>query len=429
MANEQINQAQPIGGFSLASLARAVFLLLIFTLGWMQPFPGFAGQRLTPTDAIFPVAAILWLAAVIFGKIRLRWHPAFWVIAAYLATMMMSSWYSVDPRTSFIKLIGESYLLGMSFVAFNLLENEQQLRRAVLAWLAGSAVAMAIGLLAIVIFYVQPGSWLLDYITYHYGAVPVGNYPRISSVFVSASMFCNYLNVTSVILLLARRKRWIVPGVFYLGLACVVICSVFTISIGLGGVILGFGLWFGTMDVRLPSALRRTALISGVATAVFFVVVSFVALQPYENAPFAIRVPGVNKTLYPSPRTLVWTETVQTFADNFWNGKGLNVPTSFVRFQNTEGTYSILTDAHNTFLSVAAQNGVFSLIAMFAICGYICWIGLRRWNENDLDAALCIAFMTAFVYQGLTGAFEDARHLWVLIGMVLAASQLSSSSQ
>jgi O-antigen ligase len=126
---------------------------------------------------------------------------------------------------------------------------------------------------------------------------------------------------------------------------------------------------------------------------------------------------------------LVWDETILTFREHFWTGKGLNQPTSGVIFQNTEGSTSILTDAHNTFLSVAAQSGVFSLLAMLGFCGFLVGSGIKRWNLNVIETALVIAFLTAFVYQGLTGAFENARHLWVLVGMLLAASHLGSGAE
>jgi hypothetical protein len=35
-----------------------------------------------------------------------------------------------------------------------------------------------------------------------------------------------------------------------------------------------------------------------------------------------------------------------------------------------------------------------------------------------LTAALLIAFVSGFIIQGLTGSFEDARHLWLTIGLI-----------
>ena len=42
--------------------------------------------------------------------------------------------------------------------------------------------------------------------------------------------------------------------------------------------------------------------------------------------------------------------------------------------------------------------------------------------------ALAIAWLDAFVYQGLTGSYEDARHLWVLLGLFLASYRIAVTS-
>jgi O-antigen ligase len=92
---------------------------------------------------------------------------------------------------------------------------------------------------------------------------------------------------------------------------------------------------------------------------------------------------------------------------------------------------SLLTDAHNSFLSVAAQNGIIGLAAFLFLVGLL----LRRWirelrttSFTSILALVGLAFLCSFVYQGLTGSYEDARHLWVLIGIFVAAERISGDS-
>jgi hypothetical protein len=40
---------------------------------------------------------------------------------------------------------------------------------------------------------------------------------------------------------------------------------------------------------------------------------------------------------------------------------------------------------------------------------------------------LGLIFLNIFAYQGLTGSFEDARHVWVVLGLLMAASKASLS--
>ena len=412
---------------SLSSVVLAVYFATVVSICWMQPFFSFAGHAIAPSDILFPPLALLWVLALLTRRATFRWHNVFYFLAIYFATLILSTVFSADQRTSLIKLVGEAYLIGLAVIGYSLLERELDFKRAVIAWLAGASVAIAIGLLAIVMYYVVPDNPLLGYITYHYGAVPVGNYPRISSVFVSASMFCNYLNVTAVMLLVANRKKWIGQTVFICGMAATALCSAFTISIGLGGIMLAAGIWIWKFHDRSAEFIRILAISFAVTLAAAFLIPAVAALQPYEKPPFVLRIPGTSKMIYPSPRLLVWSDTIGTISENFWTGKGLGLPTSAVVFKNAEGTNSLLADAHNSFLSVAAENGVISALAFLAFCLYL----LRKTlaNSDELVIALSIAFVTAFIYQGMTGAFQDARHLWVLIGMLLAALKLSGSPE
>ncbi len=295
-----------------------------------------------------------------------------------------------------------------------------------------SALPIAIAFLTLILFYLQPGYPFLEYTTYHYGAVPVGNYPRLSSTFISASMFCNYLNVCLVMVFIARECRWIGKAVFFTFLAAIFLCSIFTISAGLGGIFLSTGIWIWlVLRDRKPLA-GRVALTGGIGIAVLFLALNFFALQNTGviggETTNLYKVPGTATQLQPSSRMLVWSDAIKTFSEDPLTGKGLGQAVSHVVYQNTDGSYSLLTDAHNVFLSVAAQCGLIGLVTILALAGYILWMGIKGSREKALGQntnsfiapGLGIAFLSAFVYQGLTGSFEDARHLWVLIGIIIA---------
>jgi len=397
----------------------------------MQPPVFFGGQRLTPTDLLFPFAAIIYIASLLFGKLKFKWDKFYWVLGGYFTALLISAIFSVGPGTSFIKLAGETYLMGLGVLTFNLIDNEHDAKWVARAWLCGSAFAVAIGLLTICVFYLQPENSLLQYTAYHYGAVPVGNYPRISSTFISASMFCNYLNVCLVMLFVAERSGWVGKRSFWILFAAIFICSIFTISAGLGGIFLSIGVWAWLL-LRFKKAFAgRLALVGGVAIAILFLALNFIALQSYRAAPYALKLPGVETELLPSSRLLVWADAVKTFSEDPLTGKGVGQAVSNVIYQNTDGTYSLLTDAHNIFLNIAAQSGLIGLLAIIALVVYILRQG-RPANTGQSDGSfilqgLGLAFLSAFVYQGLTGSFEDARHLWVLAGMIPAARSFQKS--
>lgn len=409
---------------SLKNAVRALFLLLIFSLGFMQPFVQLAGQRLAPTDLLFPAVVILWLLAILLGQLRFKWHKFYLVLGGYFAAMLVSAIFSVGSGASFIKLIGETYLIGLAVLAFNLIDDEKDLKQVIRVWLCGATLPVVIAFLTLVLFYLQPGHPLLEYTTYHYGAVPVGNYPRLSSTFISASMFCNYLNVCLVMVFIARECRWIGKTVFLIFLAAIFVCSIFTISAGLGGIFLSTGIWIWLVLRDKKALTGRLALTGGIAIAVLFLALNFFALQNSGETTYVYKIPGTALELQPSSRMLVWSDAIKTFSEDPLTGKGLGQAVSHVVYRNTDGSHSLLTDAHNVFLSVAAQCGLIGFVTILVLAGYILWAGFGSNSALNRGAIIAkglgIAFLSAFVYQGLTGSFEDARHLWVLIGIISA---------
>lgn len=425
-----MNAENQTGAFSFY-LQKSVwfsFLALVFSLALMQPFIYLGNQRLSVTDFIFPVVVLLWLASLFTRRNNFRWHKFYWVLSFYFAAMSISTIFSINPAQSFVKLIGETYLLGLAVLTFNLVETEKQIKQAIKIWLAGTLIAATIGIFSLILFYVQPENSFLDYTTYHYGSVPVGNYPRLSSMFVSASMFCNYLNVSVLLILIAFQTKIFNKTFLMFLLALVLICAVFTISAGLGGFALAFGIWFYLMSREKRRRLAASSLLVGITASTLFLLMNFVALEKHSSARFSFIVPLLNVEFQPSARLLIWQESFQTFTQNFFFGVGLGEDVCRVVFQNTDGTTSILTDAHNYLLNVAAQNGVFGLIAIIAVTYFIIRLAFPlRSNKNEPSVfltGLTIAFVCSFLYQGLTGSFEDARHLWVLIGLILSAHRI-----
>jgi hypothetical protein len=393
--------------------AFGLFVLLIVSLGTMKPPIVTPVGTLTPTDIVFPFVIVLLLAAFVARTQRPIWHKVIWMIGVYLFALIVSAVFSTNQDVSFKKLIGEFYLAGLAIVTFQLVSNVNRLRYICLVWLVGSVLALAIALLAILLFYLGLAETFAAEIIYHYGAVPVGNYPRVSSTFVTPSMFCNYLTVTLLIALTSNRLGWIRKRTSLMLTILMAACSVATISIALGGMALAVGMWFALTTEN--KVVGRLSSVFGVAVASAFLVM----------APFSLSTLGGYSSRY-----LVWSDAFQTVLNHPATGKGLGTAAATVTFQNFDGTWSILTDAHNMFLNVAAQSGVPGLISL---CLMILAITLTAFRKTfgemaALRTAFGISFISAFIFDGLTGSFENSRHLWVLIGLIMAVDRIDSTS-
>lgn len=390
-----------------------LFLVVVFSLGFMKPSLEIWFVDLTITDLLFPFFLLSWVIALATRTLCLKWRVEYWAFVVFFAAMLVSAIASENQDLSFRRVVGVLYLILLAVAASSIAGSVATLRLSVLAWLAGSALPLAVAAIAIALFYTAPGTTLLRYITYHQGASPFAGLPRVSSTSVSATMFCNYLTVTLVLTLVADRLGWVRRRVaMVLGLS-VSLAAAFTVSIALGGIFLAAGLWIWKTAPR-PS-LRRIGLATGSLIAVGFLVIA-----PLSLSGFALN------DLEPSARLLVWQQSIGTFLQHPVVGKGVGLGAASLTVQNNDGSWSILTDAHNTFLNVAATGGIVGLAAVIGLIAVLlrtaAAAGRAPETRGVLISGLGTAFITAFVYQGLTSSFEDARHLWVLMGFVIAAA-------
>lgn len=406
-------------------------LLYVALLGTMKPEQFVFGQRMIPADVVFVLVSALFAANLFTGSIKLKLSAVLTAVLIYLGTMSVSAVFSAEPARSGAKIVGVCYLAVIAVVTSASVDSIERLRSITLAYLVGSTVAVLIGLFTTASFYIAPTASFLKLLTHHYGSVPVGNYPRISSTFISPSMLMNYLSVSLVLLILARVKGWISMRLFILGAAATAVCCIFTFSIGLGALFLIAALLLEIFATSLPNTARRSIQGGCLAAAVAFVAIAPFALQPHFSPGQATEAPLTTSALQPSARLLVWNQAIATFSSDPLTGIGVGLPVAHVVFRNTDGTLSRLTDAHNVFLSVAGQAGLFGIAGVLLLCVQVLRTAFRKMastgNSIRVASLLGIAFIIAFLYQGLTGSFEDARHLWLVIGLIPAATRLAEA--
>jgi putative inorganic carbon (hco3(-)) transporter len=413
----------------VATAARALLLLLIFSTAFMQPsFPvaGFAG---VPTDLVF-----LPLASAFAGALVLRQAPwprakVYWLLAAYFSAMLLSALLSgtASIRT-LAKLASQVYLLSLPVIVAGLIRDEGDLRRALRAWLAGTAVVGAVCILALFLFYLDPGNHLLSRLRSHFGTLPPGMYPRFRLTFLDANMLCNYLTVSLCILFVSHWLGWVARTAAALLLAGILLAALFTISPGLGGIFLAAGLWFWLCRKETSPKFARLVLAAGVAAAILFVAAMTVTPIIHPTAPFLIHVPGTDLVLAPAGRLMIWMDAFRNFLADPFFGRGIGEEAVVVRYLSPSGRLQRLTDAHNSFLHLAVQCGIVGLAAFVALLAYM----IRRTRPLSLAGSgmsvarvgLGLAILNGFAYQGLGASFEDARHLWVLFGLFIAAVRL-----
>ena len=399
--------------------------MLILSLPLMKPAIAFP---VVLADLVF-IALVLAIALeVLTGKRRLEWRREYWVLPLYVGCLAPSLLATTDVAQSLSKMVAQIYLAALALVTATLIQNEADLRRAIIAWLVATAIVAAVSIASLAIFPFAPNAALVDYARFHFGTLQPGPYPRLSSTFLNANMACNYLSVSAALVLAARACGWLSPQVSLILFASTVVAALATISAGLGGLalIVGIWLWLRFRD-RRPTA-SRFALTAAIAVAAAFVIALAVTPIPHPTAAFVLTVPGTEIMIAPSARWMLWSASLAEFARHPLIGHGIGIDATFIRYLDPSGNLQIQTDAHNVFLNIAAQSGLIGLVGLAALLAYAFHL-TRPWRFDNRLAIVRIAiglgFLGGFAYQGLGGSFEDARHLWVVLGLLIAARRLS----
>lgn len=407
-------------------LAKTLFLLLVFSLPFMKPALLVGGLTATVTDFLFLGTTAALAVAVMQGKAKLRWDPLYAALLAWFAAMFVSALAAADPGRAWFKLATQVYLLSLPLLAATLIESVDDFRSVFGAWLAGSAVTAAVGTATVLLFAAGIESSWFDFALHEFGSLPAGNYPRLDSTFYFPALLCNYLAVSLILLLVARRLGWIGGAPFGLLFAAIAVTAAFSLTPGLGGLFLAVGIW-GFLLLRRPAPVRAFASLSiGIVAALAFLAAAAVTPYLHPTAPFLIDVPGLERPIAPSVRMMIWIDAAETFLRQPLFGAGIGANAVDVVFASPSAGIHHLTDAHNVYLSVAAQCGILGLAAILWLIAHVVrrTLPLRIDGLGTLRVGLGLAWLAAFAWQGLTGSFEDSRHLWLVLGLLIAADRL-----
>lgn len=392
----------------------ALLAIFILSLGVMRPSIHYGTSRFEYSEFIFLLACATIVAGVAKRAVRFEYNRYYTIAAALFAAFALSAAASEDRGASLTALAGKLYLLLIPVVFLLIVRTEENFRFALKTWIGTAAAVAVVGVASIILFYADRSNPLLDYTLFHFGTLPPGNYPRLASTFRNANHLANYLNVAALITAISASIGVIGRRTAGVILAIIGTCALFTFSPGIGGFFLAAGLWYWLEIPRRPM-IAVAATIAAIAV----LAAATVSTAPQPDPLYSIGIGG--KTIEPSARVMVWNGAMQTFLENPLTGRGVGLETCRVRYLDPSGINQTLTEAHNAFLNVAADSGLPGLVALIMIAIYF---GSMIRSADSVLRGLAIAFICGLLYQGLTGSFEDARHLWGLMGLMAARERL-----
>ena len=403
---------------SRVTFSEGLFLLLVASLPVMQPVHlDYRGYAIPPADFLFLAAASTAALSVIRGGVSLPRSPLLWALGLYGAALCASTAASADRAHSSLKLLGDLYLIGLAVLTLLHVRSLDGLHRTLIAWLVGAAVTTVAAFAGLLLFAAGVSDPSVNPFLSIHGSLPDGGYPRVLALFLNPNAYCAYMVASLAILITAAEAGWVRRGALVFA-AAMTVAAAFSLSPGLGGLLLviAFGAWCRWRRSR-PGLVKLAVAVSAAGALLFLVATTAV---PVMDRPLSFA------HLRPSSRVLTWVGSFQTFLAHPWLGKGLGLSVVEIGYTNPSGVYEWLTDAHNTWLSVLAQQGLVGFIAFVSIIAVLFrGAGLSMTSQTRvLRSGLTVALATGFLYQSFSGSFENTRYIWVLIGLLAAARDL-----
>jgi O-antigen ligase len=303
-------------------------------------------------------------------------------------------------------------MVSLALVALALSSGGLAWRGATRAWLAGTALALALTALVVV----AGPAGASELVLHSGGGVQGLPFERVSGPFLHPSMMGDYLVVSGILLwglwpeLRGSERTW--AGL--LG-GAVVVSALLTASTALvgGGLFL---VWVGR-SVRGGLDSSRGWVLRVAGGAVAAVSLAFVL--------FPLRVDSMGLDLVNGAiRPRIWASSVDAFVASPILGVGA-APYLASAGDPLNGGAEALWDAHNAYLSVLGQFGLVG--AVIAGCGL--WMvvkGTLPWRPHRRRLAAGMA-LAAVAVDALFMASEDLRHAWALIGMLGLATRDSGA--
>lgn len=415
----------------MLTTARWLMLLYVVALPIVRPLDTrILGAHVFATDLIFAAAFAAWLISLYQ---RRPWVDRRYlsIAGAFFFALALSAIFSTDPRKSLFKLSGVFYLVAVSVVIADLVRDNGYLQRVTYAWIAGSILTILGSILGLIGFFAGYDSMATNFFLFHSGSLPPGRYPRVMAFFENPNMTANYLNV-AVMMVVGCARAGRISKRFAAILATLLFGSgLLTISPGFGGMVISVGLWL-TFGVGM-STRNRSFILAAIFGAAILVLLATSISPVTRETENTVTVPFTQMRIEPSVRFLIWKDSIERGFEFPILGRGTGTDAANLRYQVLSGQKQLLRDAHQAWLNVFGQAGFVGLMAFLGLCWYlfsICRFRIAEISERSAILVACsCAFAGAFLFQNLFGSFEDARQLWVLIGMLvgLAAPRIGST--
>lgn len=433
------------------TLVRPDYGLMLLALA--VPFGSLVEDRLGslpagPTELLAGLVAAGWLARVFSRPTERVWlGPLFWPIFLFLGVAVFATSFARQATASVHELLRWLELLLAYLAATNALRDEPSRRRVAAAVLVAASLE---ALLGFVQFFTQIGP----------PSYQVGRFLRAYGTFGQPNPYGGYLAMVLPLALAltvcwgSKRRDWL----WWLSLSTTVLTAIAVVMS------LSRGAWLGlVLACALVAyfASRRAALYISVAAVVTLLVLilgsinllpSFLTDRLFQALDY-FRIFDA-RGVYPSPdiwaiveRMAHWQAGWEMFLDYPFTGVGPgNYPVVYPDYAILPYWSDPLGHAHNIYINIAAETGLFGLLAYLGMLGSWVIVGLRagrrlaptegasaeRGSTPALTRAIAVGVVACVAAAGIHNLFDNLYvhgmnvHIGLLLGLMIAGRATDS---
>jgi O-antigen ligase len=418
----------PVLMLCLAVLAVSAARWPLFTL---------SGVPVQWVDAAIALVYLALLLELVRARELPRLSPVAWPMAGFVAVLVLSCFVSPHPLRSGLKLVGFLPYLALPVIGAAIIRTHDDMRLVVRAWWLSLGVSACVGLLTIVVFY-WDRRMAAKYLMCGYGGLPTLPIPRLCAPFANQNALFNHLlSGLCIFAVTAYRRYGLKKTLFAYGaLACL---SALTASAGLAGLAVSTTALL-VWGFRAKAGALRTIKWLAIAGSALFVVAVALSLSGgvVHDGSGHVNIGSVGYAFGEAARPPIWRGAVKTIAAHPLLGIGYgeapgvtNDPRAWRVHDHWgephDGSFHAM-DGHNVWLNVAGQAGILGLLAFLWLVRAL-WLQAQSSRRQQAGTGLSLAdglaaALLGWLVHSFSGAFEEARELWILLAMVVAIAAM-----
>jgi O-antigen ligase len=387
---------------------RQVLLVLLFAALPLSKVLRIGGKDInfSLADLLLPLIFVLFLTLGIQGSLRLPLFPLCLAnCALVLASTLLNFEGGLEARgltSNLVEVVKWLILWVYFYAAVNLLQDANDFRSALAAWVIASGFVAALG---------AGGSLYFQFTGIHN---PYSLHFRAQGTFEDSNLFATYCSCSMMLALLYRHltgfgASWVWP------IIALHVCGI-VLSASRGALLsLVIGVAFLVLFFTSTSFKIAVGSLGGIL--LLLALASPAQKQILESNPITARLAtatvNVNNPEAHERRDL-WLAAIETWKKQpfFGVGRGNHGP-------KLPGRTLGIPAAHNTYLGVLAELGIFGFLTLAAfVLSLLIPIALPSEGKDTYASALLLTSLLFFGLNGMTLNLENCRALWVLFAVM-----------